>query len=149
MIRKFEFNMQQIILAVALMIAGVASIYSLRTTELIIWGKNFTSIGLLLCGLIFYSGILVIVGMFKNETYLSIALLLPSIIAIAIFVYGFIGWSVRVSLSKWKGLLPDYTWVGLKQYTDLITHDPRFVIDVRNTGLFTVTFIVGCLVIGL
>jgi glucose/mannose transport system permease protein len=149
MIRKFEFNMQHFILAVALMIAGVASIYSLRTTELIIGEKNFTSIGLLLCGLIFYSGVLVIVGMFKNETYLSIAMLLPSMIAIAIFVYGFIGWSVRVSLSQWKGLLPDYTWVGLKQYTDLITHDQRFVIDVRNTGLFTVGFIIGCLVIGL
>jgi glucose/mannose transport system permease protein len=99
--------------------------------------------------LVFYFGVLVIVAMFKNETYLSIALLLPSMIAVAIFVYGFIGWSIRVSLSKWKGLLPDYTWVGLKQYTDLITHDQRFVIDVRNTGLFTVAFILGCLVIGL
>jgi len=141
--------MQQFILAVALMVVGAASINALNATELIIGGKNFTSIGLLLCGLIFYSGVLVIVAMFNNETYLSIALLLPSMIAVAIFVYGFIGWSVRVSLSKWRGLLPDYTWVGLQQYTDLITHDPRFVIDVRNTGMFTVAFIIGCLVIGL
>ena len=141
--------MPQFIQAVVLMIIGLGSIYSLKSTELIIGGKNVTSIGILLCGLIFYSGVLVIVGMIKNETYLSIALLLPSIIAVAIFVYGFIGWSIRVSLSKWKGLMPDYTWVGLKQYTDLITHDPRFLIDVRNTGLFTVAFILGCLVIGL
>jgi glucose/mannose transport system permease protein len=79
---------------------------------------------------------------------LSIILLLPSIIAVAIFVYGFIAWSVRVSLSKWKGLLPDYTFVKLKQYIDLF-HDPRFHIDVRNTGMFTVGFLVGCIVIGL
>lgn len=148
MVRKFEFNMPQFVLAVALMVAGFASIYALRTTELIIWGKNFTSVGLLICGLVFYSGVLVIIAMFKNETYLSIALLLPSMIAIAIFVYGFIGWSVRVSLSQWKGLLPDYTWVGLQQYTYLF-HDTRFLIDVRNTAIFTVGFISGCLILGL
>jgi glucose/mannose transport system permease protein len=64
-------------------------------------------------------------------------------------VYGFIGWSVRVSLSQWKGLLPDFTFVGLKQYTDLIQHDARFGIDVRNTAVFTVGFIAGCLILGL
>jgi glucose/mannose transport system permease protein len=91
----------------------------------------------------------VIVAMFENEQLLSVALLLPSIIAVAIFVYGFIGWSVRVSLSRWKGLNPDFTWVGLKQYAALFHNDPRFIIDIRNTGMFTVLFIVGCLVIGL
>jgi len=148
MLRKFEFNMRQFILAVALLIAGIGSIYFLKSTELIIGGKNFTSIGLLLCGLIFYSGISVIVAMFKDETYLAIALLLPSIVAVAIFVYGFIGWSVRVSLSQWKGLLPDSTWVGLQQYAYLF-HDTRFLIDVRNTAVFTVGFIAGCLILGL
>lgn len=148
MLRKFEFNMRQFISAVALMIAGLFSIYFLRSTGLVIAGKNFTSIGLLMCGLIFYCGVLVIVAMFRNETYLSIALLLPSIVAVAIFVYGFIGWSVRVSLSQWKGLLPDFTWVGLQQYTYLF-HDTRFLIDVRNTAVFTVGFIAGCLILGL
>ena len=148
MLRKFEFNMRQLILAVVLMVVGISSVYFLKSTELVIGGKNFTSIGILLCGLIFYSGVLVIVAMFKNETYLSIALLLPSILAVAIFVYGFIGWSIRVSFSQWKGLLPDYTFVGLRQYTDLL-HDPRFMIDVRNTAVFTVGFILGCLILGL
>ncbi len=149
MSRGYEFRVSQLVLALVLMASGVACISALSANELDIAGRNFTSIGLLLGGLIFYSGVLVIVAMFKNETYLSIALLLPSILAVAIFVYGFIGWSVRVSFSKWKGLLPDFTWVGLKQYTDLIQHDPRFVIDVRNTGVFTVSFILGCLIIGL
>jgi glucose/mannose transport system permease protein len=71
------------------------------------------------------------------------------VVAVAIFVYGFIAWSMRVSVSKWKGLLPDYTFVGLKQYTDLLTNDPRFQIDMRNTAVFTVGFIAGCLLIGL
>jgi glucose/mannose transport system permease protein len=84
----------------------------------------------------------------KRETVLSIALITPSVIAIAIFVYGFIGWTARVSLSKWKGLLPDYTWVGLENYKGLFS-DLRFNIDIRNTLIFTGIFVVGSLVIGL
>ena len=84
----------------------------------------------------------------KRETVLSVALVTPSIIAIAIFVYGFIGWTARVSLSKWKGLLPDYTWAGLENYKGLFS-DARFNIDIRNTLVFTVIFVIGSLIIGL
>ena len=82
-----------------------------------------------------------------KDRYLSILLISPSIIAVLIFIYGFIGWSVRVSLSKWKGLNPDYTWNGFKNYTDLFA-DPRFAVDIRNTLLFTVVFVAGSLVLG-
>ena len=84
----------------------------------------------------------------KRETLLSVALITPSVLAIAIFVYGFIGWTARVSLSKWKGLLPDYTWVGLENFLGLFK-DPRFHIDIRNTLIFTVIFVIGSLIIGL
>lgn len=84
----------------------------------------------------------------RNERILSIALVTPSILAILIFVYGFIGWSARVSLSQWKGLLPDYTWAGFKNYIDLFS-DPRFHIDIRNTLIFTITFVGGSLLLGL
>jgi glucose/mannose transport system permease protein len=146
---KFQLRLPQLILAIALMILGVAFILILRSSALVIAGKNLTSLAILLSGLVFYTGVLIIISMFESETVLSISLLLPSIIAVAIFVYGFIGWSIRVSLSQWKGLLPDYTWVGLKQYIDLFQNDPRFVIDVRNTVVFTVGFILGCLILGL
>jgi len=131
------------------MLVGAILIFILSKTQFVIGGKNLTSIAIIICGLTFYSGILVIVAMFEDETVLSIAILTPSIIAVAIFVYGFIGWSVRVSLSKWKGLNPDFTWVGLQQYITLFNHDQRFLIDVRNTGMFTVGFILGCLLLGL
>jgi glucose/mannose transport system permease protein len=148
MSRRFALRIPDLFLAIALILIGAVSIFVLTRTELDINGMNFTSIGILLGGLVAYCGVLVIVSMFKDETYLSIALLLPSITAVAIFVYGFIGWSVRVSLSQWKGLLPDYTWAGLQQYTYLF-HDPRFLIDVRNTVVFTLGFISSCLIIGL
>ncbi len=149
MTHRFTLNPVRLLLAAALVLLGVALVYALNRSPLEIAGKDLTSIGLLLGGLLAYAGVLVVVAMFENELVLSIALLLPSILAVAIFVYGFIGWSVRVSLSQWKGLNPDFTWVGLKQYINLFDNDPRFIIDIRNTGMFTVLFIFGCLVIGL
>lgn len=85
----------------------------------------------------------------KKEILQAFLLILPSIVAVAVFVYGFIGWSIRVSLSAWKGLLPDYTWVGLKNYVTLLTSDARFQVDIRNTVIFTLIFVVGSLLLGL
>ncbi len=86
---------------------------------------------------------------FRNkDSVLSVALVTPSILAIAVFIYGFIAWSVRVSLSEWKGLLPNYNWAGFKNYLELF-QDPRFQIDIRNTLIFTVIFVAGSLILGL
>ena len=82
-----------------------------------------------------------------KERYLSILLISPSILAVAIFVYGFIGWSVRVSFSNWKGLSPDYSWAGLKNYLELFS-DARFHVDIRNTLIFTGVFVVGSIILG-
>jgi len=114
MFRKFTLHIPHLILAFALMILGLASLFMLNKTQLIIAGKNFTSLALIVSGLVAYSGVLVIVTMFQSEKVLSVGLLLPSIVAVAIFVYGFIGWSIRVSLSHGRDLRPDYTWAGLK-----------------------------------
>lgn len=141
-------RLPKIALAILLMVGGAAAINFLTKSGFKVGDKDFTSIGILLSGLIFFVGIVVIVNLFENERLLSVVLLSPSIVAVGIFVYGFIGWSIRVSVSKWKGLAADYTYVGLKQYFDLF-HDQRFMIDVRNTGMFTLGFIVLCITIGL
>jgi glucose/mannose transport system permease protein len=87
--------------------------------------------------------------MSKNrDTILSVLLVSPSILAIFIFVYGFIAWSGRVSLSAWKGLNPDYTFVGIQNYLDLFK-DARFHIDIRNTVIFTIIFVLGSLILGI
>ena len=82
-----------------------------------------------------------------KDRLLNIVLISPSILAVLIFIYGFIAWSVRVSLSKWKGLTPDYTWNQFQNYLDLFV-DPRFAVDVRNTLLFTGVFVIGSLLLG-
>jgi glucose/mannose transport system permease protein len=82
-----------------------------------------------------------------KDRILNILIVSPSILAVLIFVYGFIAWSVHVSLSKWKGLTPDYTWNGLKNYIELFS-DARFAVDVKNTLIFTGVFVFGSLILG-
>lgn len=82
-----------------------------------------------------------------KDRFLNILLVSPSILAVLIFVYVFIGWSVRVSLSTWKGLNPDYTWNGINNYLELFA-DPRFHVDIRNTVIFTLVFVFGSIFLG-
>lgn len=81
------------------------------------------------------------------ERVVSVLLLAPAVIAIAFFVYGFIGFTVYSSLSKWNQLLPDFTFVGFSNYQSLFEH-PRFQIDLRNTVSFTILFLGASLGIG-
>src|SRR5260221_1817646 len=80
----------------------------------------------------------------------SFLVLLPSLIAIAIFVYGFIGITFYVSLSNWRVVKPDMT---LRQplfptYGDRVAL-PRLPSDLRNTLVFTVFFIGLSVAVGL
>jgi glucose/mannose transport system permease protein len=85
----------------------------------------------------------------RKEKRLAFLMVLPSIIAVGIFVYGFIGWTTRVSFSAWRGMKPDYTFVGLKNYINLFVNNLRFQIDIKNTLIFTTVFVLGCLILGL
>lgn len=82
-----------------------------------------------------------------KERLTAFLLLLPSVILIGIFVYGFIGRTMYVSMSNWRGTGPDYTFVGLKNYRTLFTLH-RFRVGVRNNVVFTVIFIPACIVLG-
>jgi glucose/mannose transport system permease protein len=80
-------------------------------------------------------------------------MLLPSIILLAIFVYGFIGKTVYDSMTDWEGVAIDQetNFVGLENYEQLFTGllDVRFRQGLVNSFYFTVFFILGCLVLGL
>jgi glucose/mannose transport system permease protein len=82
-----------------------------------------------------------------NDRVFAMGLIVPSVIAVLVFVYGFIGWSALVSVSQWDTVRPDYTFVGLDNFRELF-HNFRFLIDIRNTVVFTVLFVLACLVIG-
>lgn len=71
----------------------------------------------------------------------------PSIVLVAVFVYGLIGWNAKVSTSDWRQAQQTSEFVGLDVYREL-QDDQRWDINVEHILLFTVTFIVGTLVIG-
>ena len=81
------------------------------------------------------------------DRVISLLLIAPSLIAIAVFVYGFIGFTAFASLTKWDNLAPDFTFVGLQNYSRLFD-TVRFQIDLRNTVTFTGFFLVSCLSLG-
>jgi glucose/mannose transport system permease protein len=77
----------------------------------------------------------------------GLLLISPSIILIAVFVYGLIAWNARVSTSDWRQAQKTSNFVGLDVYKELRT-DERWSLDLRHLLLFTVAFIVGTLLIG-
>jgi glucose/mannose transport system permease protein len=86
------------------------------------------------------------------ERWAAVLMVLPSIILIAIFVYGFISFTAFVSLTKWASAAPDFTFVGLANYQRILfgagIETQRFYIDIRNFVGFTTLFLISCLVIG-
>ncbi|MBN1483673.1 MAG: sugar ABC transporter permease [Chloroflexia bacterium] len=88
-----------------------------------------------------------------RERWIALLMVLPSIILIAVFVYGFIGWTGVVSVSQWDGIEPNYSWAGLDNYKQLFGDDSiagkRFSIDLWNTLFFTVFFLLLCVAGGL
>ncbi|WP_406607057.1 carbohydrate ABC transporter permease [Candidatus Infernicultor aquiphilus] len=79
---------------------------------------------------------------------MPILFIMPSVITVGVFVYGFISWTGFISFTKWNDVLPNYTLIGFENYRKLFAN-MRFQIDLRNTLVFTVIFVISCLLIGL
>jgi glucose/mannose transport system permease protein len=85
-----------------------------------------------------------------SERLQSFLLLLPSFIATGIFVYGFISFTIYISLSNWRTLVRDMSLRQplLANYADLFAM-PRWQADLRNTVVFTILFMGFSLGVGL
>lgn len=95
----------------------------------------------------------------RKDRLIAFLMVLPSLIAIYIFVYGFIGQAIQTSTTDW-GTNPNQPplavdvlkgYVGLQNYENLMTDmmDFSFRNSLANTFFFTVFFVVGCLVVGM
>ena len=73
--------------------------------------------------------------------------LAPSFAALIWFVYGFIVWTIYISMTKSK-ILPVYKFWGVDQYFRLWSM-PRWHIAVENLFIFTTLFIILCILIGI
>lgn len=89
----------------------------------------------------------------SKETLYSILILLPSIVLVAIFVYGFIGTTIYSSMTDWKGMSADpvKNFIGLDNYKSLFTSfmNKGFRQDLVNTVFYTIFLLAGTLIVGL
>ncbi len=82
-----------------------------------------------------------------KDTAMAILMLTPSIIAVAIFIYGFVIWTGYVSLVKWDSPIEDYTFVGLRNWIGLFKME-RFHWNLRNLVLYSAGFMGQCILFG-
>ncbi|OLZ10509.1 carbohydrate ABC transporter permease [Sulfobacillus thermosulfidooxidans] len=78
----------------------------------------------------------------------AVMVLVPSLAALGIFVYGFIAWTGYLSLTNWNSYIPNLSFAGLKNYV-AVFETFRFQSDIRNLVVFTALFVLGCLALGL
>lgn len=72
----------------------------------------------------------------------------PNLAAVAVFMLFPLGFSLYMSFQQWD-VFGSPKFVGLKNFEDLFTSDPLFLIAIRNTVVFTVGTVVPTVVISL
>lgn len=82
-----------------------------------------------------------------TDMAIAVLVLLPSIVAVGIFIYGFIAWTFYISVVDWKSSVPDFTFVGLKNWIRLF-NDSRFQTDMRNLVYYAIGFMSQCIIVG-
>jgi glucose/mannose transport system permease protein len=83
----------------------------------------------------------------RVDMALAILVLSPSILAVALFIYSFIGWTFYISTVDWNTVVPNYTFVGLKNWLRLFG-DNRFHTDLRNLIYYAIGFMTQCIIFG-
>lgn len=94
----------------------------------------------------------------QRDRTIAFVMVMPSLILLGIFVYGFSFQTIRTSMSDW-GLDPttamsetvERNFIGMQNYENIMTDllEFNFRTSLVNTFYFTIFFVVGCLVVGL
>lgn len=83
----------------------------------------------------------------RLQLWLPRIVLSPTIVAMVVFIYGFILWTTWISLTR-SGLLPRYELAGFLQYIKLFGSD-RWWVASRNLAVFGILFVSFCIIFGL
>ncbi|GAA3124328.1 sugar ABC transporter permease [Planomonospora alba] len=77
----------------------------------------------------------------------GLLLVAPSIAAIAVFVYGMLGWNFRLAMTDKHDEVSEGGFVGLENFTGL-WEQQRWHLSVNHALVFTAVFVGGALVLG-
>jgi glucose/mannose transport system permease protein len=80
------------------------------------------------------------------DRYLPRLMLSPTVLSTGVFVYGFILWTIYISMSKSR-LVPDYRFAGLDQYRRLWLN-PDWYVSLHNMVVFAGLYIAISIVLG-
>lgn len=84
----------------------------------------------------------------RGEKIIPKLVLMPTLIAMGVFVYGFIANTIKISFTNWNSIIKDDTFVGLQNYRSVF-RSFRFHSDIRNMIYFTALFILLVIALGL
>ncbi len=87
-------------------------------------------------------------GPFRRRARAGRLFVAPNLAAVAVFMLFPLGFSLYVSFQRWDVFRPP-KFVGLRNFEDLFTSDPLFLIAIRNTVVFTLGTVVPTIVISL
>ncbi|PID77377.1 MAG: glucose transporter [Deltaproteobacteria bacterium] len=92
----------------------------------------------------------------SRDKIMAFITLLPSMILIGIFVYGFIGNTLWISLTNWGGMAalaenPVRNFIGLDNYSSLFTGflEGRFRQDMVNAVFYSLSLLIGAVGLGI
>lgn len=83
-----------------------------------------------------------------GETTNLLVVTVPILAVVFLLFYYAVGWNFYISFTDWRGFIPTYNWLGLKNYVELFT-DSLFWISLKNNLLLIIIFVPGVLLIGL
>ncbi len=83
----------------------------------------------------------------KISSFLPKLLVSPSFVAMVVFIYGFIFWTIWISFTDSK-LMPNYKFIGFANYISLFK-EPRWWVAFKNMFIFTFLFVFLCIISGL
>ncbi|MFI6761785.1 carbohydrate ABC transporter permease [Micromonospora sp. NPDC050417] len=73
----------------------------------------------------------------RRQWLTGYAFIAPAVLLFLVMGLYTVGYSVTLSFAKWNGFTPDWEWVGLDNYRDLLYADPSLAPELRAAALHT------------
>ncbi|OBH13027.1 carbohydrate ABC transporter permease [Mycobacterium sp. E1747] len=87
-------------------------------------------------------------GPWRRRAWAGRLFVAPNLAAVAVFMLFPLGFSLYMSFQRWDVFRPP-KFVGLRNFQELFTSDPLFLIAIRNTVIFTLGTVVPTIVVSL
>jgi glucose/mannose transport system permease protein len=76
----------------------------------------------------------------RNKIYITL-FLIPACVLVGLFVYAFLSWSIKVSLTDWSIIGRMGIFIGIDNYKELFTNDVVFIRAIKQTLVLSMLFV--------